>query len=339
MHFPHKVDDKRWMTTARTMLRSLQRQSSYARYTLADATTTAQSPLVSALNAMTYRWFDGDMAADEIRSASGKQITDGDDAGLIPAYNHYGTEDAPLPIAAPPLLAVAAVAVYHLTGDSNLIEKLYPRLTAYHDWLDRTRVQDDLAIPAHPAETLRGTLNGATSRTEYRPTQHDIFELNVLRAADLDGVAHLAMDMGMRSDAAAWEARAQIARAALQTATPDPLNPLQLFAESVTPEVAGAIAVQLEANDALWLPDANSRAVSVVYNWLIYVGLRRYEQRPAANRLAERTLGWAESAGDFAWYDADTGWGVGPAGQSVSMLAVEMLFRERQSIAPGSHCI
>ena len=58
-----------------------------------------------------------------------------------------------------------------------------------------------------------------------------------------------------------------------------------------------------------------------------------------ANRLAERTLGWAESAGDTAWYDADRDTGVGTAGQSVSMLAVEMLFRERQSIAPGSHCI
>lgn len=339
MHFPHKVDDKHWMTTARTLLRSLQRQSGYARYTLPNTDATAQSPLVSAFNAMTYRWFDGDMAADEIRSASGKQLTEGEDAGLIPAYTHYGTDDTPLPVAAPPLLAVASVAVYHLTGDSNLIERLYPRLTACHDWFDRQRVQNGLAIPTHPAETLRGALNGAADRADYTPTATDIFELNVLRAADLDGVAHLAMDMGMKSDAAAWEDRAQAARAALQTATPDPLNPLQLFSESVTPEVATAIAEQLSTNDALWLPDAESRAVSVVYNWLIYVGLRRYELRPVANRLAERTLGWAESAGDTAWYDADADWGIGAAGQSVSTLAVEMLFRERQSIAPGSHCI
>lgn len=339
MHFPHKVDDKRWLGTARTLLRSLQRQSGYARYTLPTADATGQSPLVSALNAMTYRWFDGDMGADEIRSASGKQITEGDHAGLIPSSVRYGTDDAPLPYAAPSLLAVASVAVYHLTGDSNLIEKLYPRMTAYHDWLDRERVLDGLAIPAHPAETLRGALNNATDGTGYKPTAADIFELNVLRAADLDGVAHMAMDMGMKSDAAAWEVRAHTARTALQTATPDPLNPLQLFAESVTPEQAQAIAAQLEANDALWLPDAGSRAVSVVYNWLMYVGLRKYELRPVANRLAERTLGWAESAGDTAWYDADAGWGIGPAGQSVSTLAVEMLFRERQSIAPGSHCV
>ncbi len=336
MNFPQKVDDKRWLKHTREQLRSLQRQSGYARYTLTSAADEGrQSPFYSALHGLTYRWFDGDMAADELRSATARQIEAGDDAGLIPAVNVWDDSQAAEPLAAPPLLAFAAVAVYHLTGDSNLIERLYPRLAAAHDWFERRRVQDGLAIPAHAAETLRGTLDPGA---DFTPTLRDTIELNILRAADLDAVAHLASDMGNKAEAATWEARAQVVRQAVALAAgdDDPLNPLLLFGECAPPKQAMALAARVQAADGFWTVDGR---VSLVFQWLIYVGLRAYDVRPVANRVAEVSLGLVEAAGDYAAFDAATGAGVGAPGQSAAILAVDMLFRERQSIAPGSHCI
>jgi len=339
MNFPHKVDDKRWLATTRDLMRSLQRQSGYQRYTLGSAGANHQSPFLSALHALVYRWYDGDMAADELKSASAQQVTAGVVAGMIPATNLWDDSQPVTPFAAPPLLAFAGVAVYHLTGDYNLIERLYPRVTAAHDWFDRRRVQDGLAIPAHPAETLRGTWEPIDASEAYAPTWRDIVELNSLRAADLDAVAHLAKDMGNKAEAAAWEERARAVRHTVaEAARDDPLNPLLLFGQIATPEQATEIAGRLQAADRLWAPEGET-FVSLLYNWLIYVGLRTYELRPAANRLAELALAQVEQAGDYAIFDAASGAGVGRAGQSLTVLAVDMLFRERQSIAPGAHCI
>ena len=339
MNFPHKVDDKRWLASTRDLMRSLQRQSGSARYTLtSSADEGRQSPFFSALHALVYRWYDGDMAADELKSASAQQVSEGDETGRIPAVNVWGDSPPAALYAAPPLLAFAAVAVYHLTGDYNLIERMYPRLAAAHDWFDRQRVADGLAIPQHAAETLRGNLEPVDVSAAYAPTLRDIIELNVLRAADLDAVAHLASDMGNKADAAAWEERAQAVRQAVALAAGenDPLNPLLLFAECVPPKEALTLAARVQASDGRWQVEGR---VSLVHNWLIYVGLRHYDLRPVANRLAEVSLGLVEAAGDYAWFDAATGAGSGAPGQSAAVMAVDMLFRERQSIAPGAHCI
>lgn len=342
MTFPQKVDDKRWLATTRDRLRALQRQSGYHRYTQPSTAHDGQQfPFWSALHALMYRWYDGDMAADELKSATAQQLQDGDDAGMIPVVNVWSGTQPKSPFAAPPLLAFAAVAVYHLTGDYNLIERLYPQLTAAHDWFTRQREQDGLVIPAHPAETLRGSLEDIDAPEAYAPTWRDIIELNCLRAADLDAVAHLASDMGNKADAAVWDARAQAVRQALAQAaqTHDPQNLLLLFAEAVPSRPAIPLAARVQAADGLCLPDDAGASVSLVDQWLVYVGLRAYDLRPVANRVAEVSLGWVEAAGDYARFDTATGAGIGASGQSAAALAVEMLFRERQSTPPGAQCI
>lgn len=339
MQFPHKIDDKHWLAHARDLLRPLQRQSKGTRYTLAHSHAEGrQFPFQSALHALVYRWFDGDMAADELRSATAQQVEAGEHAGRIPDFQYWPAAEQPSLLAAPPLLAFAGVAVYHMTGDSNMIERLYPRVSAAHDWFDR-RAVNGLVIPSHWTETLRGVHGLNVTTTEYAAVPRDILELNILRAADLDAVAHLASDMGRKAEVDAWEERAQTVRRALSDASGhDPLNPLLLFAEAVTPQQAADISARLLADDTLWVPERDGE-VSLLYNWLIYVGLRHYDLRRAANRIAELALQRVEYSGDYALFDAAAGEGIGQPGASLTALAVDMLFRERQSIPPGAHCV
>src|SRR5690606_19860614 len=317
------------------------KQAGFLRYSAPLPDDQRQWQFWSALYAMVYRWFDSEMAADELRSATSKQPDSGPDVGLIRRSIGWNEQPPDSDLAAPPLLAVATVAVYHLTGDWNLIERVYPRLAAAHTWFDRQRDQDGdgLVEPAAMEETLRGNLS---LPGDGQVTERDWLELNYLRLADLDALAHIAYDLRLKDEQQVWEARAETVRQALMPLSRESDTPLSLFARCAMPEQAEAVAASVQSAGP-WGPPCVSPSgqpcVSLIHNWLVYVGLRNYDLRPAANALAERSLLLVERSGYHALYHAETGEGMGAAPATVAALAVDMLFRERQTIAPGAHCI
>lgn len=335
MSFPQKVNDREWVRHVSARLKLSQRRAGAQRYTAPLPDDRLQLPFYSALHALVYRWFDGELAADELRSATARQT----DGGLISQVIDWGASGEAAPVAAPPLLAVAAVAVYHLTGDYNLIERLYPRLAAQHAWFGAQRAAGNgLIEPASFAETLRAQLQPAGT-TNGDITERDRIELNCLRAADLDALGHVAYDLGMKAEQQAWEAKAQTVREALAGWAEAAETPLVLFAQVATPAAAEQVAAAVQVAP-FGLPfDPAAPQVSMAYHWLVYIGLRQYEQRPAANALAEHSLRLLDQSGYQATYDATSGAALAELPATGAALAVEMLFRERQTIAPGAHCI
>ena len=116
----------------------------------------------SCFHALAYRWFDPQMARDELLAVVRHQVTEGSDAGMIPHMGYWagggsdlwGKDNRSI-ITQPPLIAVAAVRVYNQTEDRDMIAKLYPALVAYHEWFDRRRDPDNdgLVSMIHPWES------------------------------------------------------------------------------------------------------------------------------------------------------------------------------------------
>jgi len=120
----------------------------------------------SCFHAMVYRWFDPDMAWEELRSLFVHQFEDGPDAGMVPHMSHLEESGAVAAqrlfrqkncstITQPPLISVAARAVHRKAPDKTILAKLYPKLRAYHDWFDRRRDDDhdNLVAIVHPWES------------------------------------------------------------------------------------------------------------------------------------------------------------------------------------------
>lgn len=115
----------------------------------------------SCFHAIAWRWVDPAMAQDELRALVSRQVTKGDDAGMIPHCNYWrgggswlwGQDDRSA-ITQPPLVGVAAKLVYERSGDKAFLEAIYPPLVAYHDWFDRRRDPDGdgLVCLIHPWE-------------------------------------------------------------------------------------------------------------------------------------------------------------------------------------------
>lgn len=116
----------------------------------------------SCFHAITYRWFDLEMAKAELLSLVAGQLQAGPDAGMIPHMLYWKDDGAALwgrahssIITQPPLVSVAARLVYERDPDRTFLEKLYPALMAYHEWFDRRRDPDgdQLVSLIHPWES------------------------------------------------------------------------------------------------------------------------------------------------------------------------------------------
>jgi glycogen debranching enzyme len=152
-----------WVKRCSDVLHGNQMTSSGYRYTRpAPHVYEHQWLWDSCFHAITYRWFDPQMAQDELLSLLHHQLQDGPDAGMVPHMAYWtggGTElwgaDQHSIITQPPLIATAALKVYETTQDMAFLEAVYRPIANYHNWFDRRRVLDGdrLAILIHPWES------------------------------------------------------------------------------------------------------------------------------------------------------------------------------------------
>ncbi len=339
MSFPDDINEGHWIQQVRALLNRSRRQSGYNRYTQpAPDAENQQSPWNSALYALVYRWFDLDMAGDELKSAVAHQVQAGDDAGMVPGRVFWaspGSEMQHADLTAPPLLAYATVQVYHFSGDTSLLERLYPKLVAWHEWFDRRRDDDadNLVRIDYPDEFIVG--GGAVN-------------VNAIRAADLDALAHIASDMDDPGEAAHWETRAKAVEAALHAQPVDLYERVNatlltmMVGRGVSPSDAAEMVsrVSAQANDKLfpWL-EGSDNPISMVDNWLIYLALRRYGFHALASDIAEKSFRLVEENGFHQFYDSVTGKGLGTPDHGTSALALDLLFREKQGKIPKPKCL
>lgn len=151
-----------WIEKCQTLLKGNQIETHGFRYTRpAPHVYEYQWLWDSCFHAMTYRWFDVDMAQDELLSVIAKQVTSGADAGIIPHMNYWQPDGEPLwgnpersIITQPPLIAIAAEKVFEATQNREFLEKIYRAEVGFHRWFDRRRDPDNdqLVSLIHPWE-------------------------------------------------------------------------------------------------------------------------------------------------------------------------------------------
>lgn len=151
-----------WVDRCRQLLAGNQVQNGRFRYTRpAPHVYEYQWLWDSCFHAITYRWFDIQMAQDELLSMIAKQIQTGPDAGMIPHMNYWQPDGMTLwgqaersIITQPPLLAVAAELVYAKSGNKQFLRQMYDAVAHYHRWFDQRRDPegDHLVAVIHPWE-------------------------------------------------------------------------------------------------------------------------------------------------------------------------------------------
>ncbi len=300
-------------------------------------------------------------------------------------------------ITQPPLIAFAAWKVFEITRYRPLLEALYPRLAAFHAWFDRRRDPDgdDLVSLIHPWEAgcnssprwdramklperfapPVGTAARKALAMRLPDFDHDAvlssragyfhveaLDFNAIRAADLEALSEIALELGKAADSAYWLKRAQAVQRATQTKLmqPEPhdlegldelpLNSdcashfIALFGGCATPEQAAILVERLKLPDywtAFPIPTTPTSAYSYApqeywrgntwmpVNYLIYLGLRRYGYVDLASQLAEKTMAVARLSGYREFYHPVTGEGLGARAQSWSGLLLDMIAQER----------
>lgn len=199
----------------------------------------------SCFHALTYRWFEPDMAWDELQSLFVHQVFEGDDKGMVPHMAHFAENHDEVDqllfrhpnrsmLTQPPLIAIAALAVYEKAPARTILTSMYPKLKLYHDWFDRRRDPDGdhLVTIIHPWESgwdaaqRWDEMMGVTETTstqlaalgdKRKKLVELIFEhhcdanalarvngsffvepadLNAIRAADLEALARIAQEIG-----------------------------------------------------------------------------------------------------------------------------------------------
>lgn len=227
----------------------------------------------SCFHAMAYRWFDGDMAWDELQSLFVHQVTEGDDAGMVPHMAYFAENDDVVDqtlfrhlhrsmLTQPPLIAIAAQAVYERHPDKDRLAYLFPRLLNYHEWFDRRRDPDKdyLVAIIHPWEsgwdasqrwdTSMGIANASSQELrelgEKRKRLVGVIikhacnarkiaedkegfyvepvDFNAIRAADIKALASIAQELGEHQQQQELEDRAQKIRDAIQRKMIDTLE-------------------------------------------------------------------------------------------------------------------
>ncbi len=211
----------------------------------------------SAFHAIVYRWFDVQMARDELLSVTAHQLAAGPDAGMIPHMSYWtggaaelwGVDTHSL-ITQPPLLTVAAWLVHERSGDDKFLETMYARVARHHDWFERRRDLhgDGLVCIVHPWESwdasprwdsllglepfrhergrearvaLAGTVRayGGDAAALARDGHFCVkaIDINAMRAADLEALGRIAAELGRDGEATSWQERAAAVQRAVRT--------------------------------------------------------------------------------------------------------------------------
>lgn len=259
MDWQSATEWQRWRESAAALLASNRVAVAGHRYTRPAPSTYEQQWLWdSCFHALAYRWCDLDMARDELRAVVAHQVVAGDDAGMIPhmAYWNGGGEalwaqaDRSI-ITQPPLVGVAARAVYERARDRELLASLYPHLVAYHEWFDRRRDPDGdhLVSVIHPWEAgwdasprwdqamgiaenfshetgrlarvalaARVREFGCDARALARAGSFcvEVMDFNAIRAADLEALAFSARELGKPNEAQRWQHHAEQIQTAMR---------------------------------------------------------------------------------------------------------------------------
>jgi len=188
----------------------------------------------------------------------------------------------------------------------------------------------------------------------------ETLDYNAIRAADLESLAEIA---GLLGDSAErWRSKAHAVQTAVQAKLIRPegfvdLNgldeqPIQkasnapfvllfggcLKQRAVEPLVQDLTSPRFWTNypvpttptdDELFSPNHYWRGnVWLVFNWLIYQGLRRYGYVQEASHIAQRSLALVEEHSFHEYFNPLTGDGCGPDQQSWSTIALDMLATE-----------
>ena len=104
----------------------------------------------SCFRAIAYRWFDPDLAWEELQSLLVHQLSDGADTGMVPHMSQLdGNHDCAAQqlfhrkhcsfLTLPPLISVAFLSVHQNAPRKAILRTVFPKLLAYHDWFDRRR--------------------------------------------------------------------------------------------------------------------------------------------------------------------------------------------------------
>lgn len=159
----HNGVGEEWTSRVQRLLQSNQVVVGDQRYTRpAPSVYEHQWLWDSCFQAITYRWFDPEMAAAELLSLLHHQVQEGAEAGMIPhmAYWRGGGESLWRSshrsiITQPPLVGIAARLVYETTGNRGLLEQVYGPLEEFHAWFERRRDPDGdhLVSIIHPWES------------------------------------------------------------------------------------------------------------------------------------------------------------------------------------------
>lgn len=200
-----------WQEACADVLRGNQITSKGFRYTRPAPHVYEQQWLWdSCFHAVVYRWFDPEMAWDELASVVHAQVQTGADTGMIPHMTYWqggGTvlwrEDTHSDITQPPLIATAAHLVHAKAPDTERLRGLYAPLCAYHDWFARRRDpdQDGLVMLLHPWESgwdasprwdVPMGLNKPTNEAS-KAARHAL--VKTLHAHDMDAVRLQALDV------------------------------------------------------------------------------------------------------------------------------------------------
>lgn len=218
----------------------------------------------SCFHAIAWRWIDPRMAGDELLAVAARQVESGPDAGMIPHMTYWNGGGEELwgsphrsSITQPPLVAFAAWKVHAQLRDPALLAALYPRIAAFHDWLDARRDPDGdalacvihpweagcdssprwdraMGLPDHfpPAEGSAARRALALRLPEYGHDPSDLaraglfvvetVEFNAIRAADLEALSAIAAALDRPAVAAVWRERARAVQRAVQTRLLEP---------------------------------------------------------------------------------------------------------------------
>lgn len=251
-------DWSEWCDEARALLTSNLVRSNGHRYTRPAPSVYEQQWLWdSCFHAIVWRWLDPAMAHDELRAVVAHQLDRGADAGMVPHMTYWAGGGETLwqrpersVITQPPLIAVAAEQVLHVSGDDRAARELLPAIRSYHDWFDRRRDPDgdDLVSLIHPWETgwdaaprwNRTRYFNETSDDASKAQRHalvadlvrydcdalalaqagyfhvEAIDYNTVRAADLDALSRLEARVGDPGQAALRSAKAARVRAAVR---------------------------------------------------------------------------------------------------------------------------
>jgi len=219
----------------------------------------------SCFHALTYRWLDPRMAWDELRSLLVHQVTAGAEAGMVPHMAYFAENEATACqtlfrhsdrsfLTQPPLIALAAWAVYQIDPNKAVLAEIYEQVKKYHSWFDRRRDPDDdhLVAIIHPWESgwdasqrwdhalgFSKTETGSSrvlgekrlslvdvihthscNAAELSTAAHGFYvkpvDFNAIRAADLSALAQIAHELGEAADAQVYTQKVTAIQTAIQ---------------------------------------------------------------------------------------------------------------------------